>query len=63
MLSDGAKNMRREADAFTTALDIITHYRYHMECCQRVLYECEVWSLALRVEHRLRVFEDRMLRR
>jgi hypothetical protein len=28
-----------------------------------VLYGCETWSLALRQEHRLRVFENRMLRR
>jgi hypothetical protein len=28
-----------------------------------VLYECETWSLALREEHRLRVFENRVLRR
>jgi uncharacterized membrane protein len=28
-----------------------------------LLYECETWSLTLRVEHRLRVFENRVLRR
>jgi hypothetical protein len=28
-----------------------------------VLYGCETWSLALREEHRLRVFENRVLRR
>jgi hypothetical protein len=28
-----------------------------------VLYECETWSLILREEHRLRVFENRVLRR
>jgi hypothetical protein len=28
-----------------------------------VLYECETWSLTLREQHRLRVFEDRVLRR
>jgi hypothetical protein len=28
-----------------------------------VLYECETWSLALRDERRLRVFENRVLRR
>jgi hypothetical protein len=28
-----------------------------------VLYGCETWSLALREEHRLRVFENRELRR
>jgi hypothetical protein len=28
-----------------------------------VLYECETWSLMLREEHRMRVFENRVLRR
>jgi hypothetical protein len=28
-----------------------------------VLYRCETWSLALRGEHRLRVFGNRVLRR
>ena len=28
-----------------------------------VLYECDTWSLTLRKERRLRVFENRMLRR
>jgi hypothetical protein len=28
-----------------------------------VLYGCEPWSLALREKHRLRVFENRVLRR
>jgi hypothetical protein len=28
-----------------------------------VLYGCETWSLAVREEHKLRVFENRMLRR
>jgi hypothetical protein len=28
-----------------------------------VLYRCETWSLMLREEHRLRVFENRVLRR
>jgi hypothetical protein len=27
-----------------------------------VLYECEIWSLTLREERRLRVFENRVLR-
>jgi hypothetical protein len=27
------------------------------------LYGCETWSLSLREEHRLRVFENRVLRR
>jgi hypothetical protein len=28
-----------------------------------VLYGCETWSLTLREEHRLRVFENRVVRR
>jgi hypothetical protein len=28
-----------------------------------VLYGCEIWSFTLRKEHRLRVFENRVLRR
>jgi hypothetical protein len=28
-----------------------------------VLYGCETWSLILREEHRLRMFENRVLRR
>ena len=28
-----------------------------------VLYGCEIWSLTLRKEHQLRVFEKRVLRR
>jgi hypothetical protein len=28
-----------------------------------VLYECETWSLTVREEHKLRVFENRTLRR
>jgi hypothetical protein len=28
-----------------------------------VLYECETWSLTSREEHRLRAFENRVLRR
>jgi hypothetical protein len=28
-----------------------------------VLYGCEIWSLTFREEHRLRVFENRVLRR
>jgi hypothetical protein len=28
-----------------------------------VLYDCETWPLILREEHRLRVFENKVLRR
>jgi hypothetical protein len=27
------------------------------------MYECETWSFTLKEEHRLRVFENRVLRR
>ena len=35
---------------------------YHM-CHSTVLYGCETWSLTLREESRLRVFQNRILRR
>jgi hypothetical protein len=36
-----------------------------LACCQKttVLYDGETWSLTVREEHRLRVFENRVLRR
>jgi hypothetical protein len=40
-----------------------------VNCCVKcisvpvVLYECENWSLTVREEHRLRVFENRVLTR
>jgi hypothetical protein len=40
---------------------IFDDYSYFFFAC--VLYGCETWSLALREEHRLRVFENRVLRR
>ena len=33
---------------------------YNFSIC---LYGCETWSLILRVEHRMRLFENRVLRR
>jgi sorting nexin-29 len=36
---------------------------YRMIILPMVLYGCETWSLKLREEHRLRVFENRVLRR
>jgi hypothetical protein len=36
---------------------------YKMIILPVVLYGCETWSLTLRGEHRLRVFENRVLRR
>jgi hypothetical protein len=36
---------------------------YRTVILQVVLYGCETWSLTLREEHRLRVFENRVLRK
>jgi hypothetical protein len=36
---------------------------YKTKFLPAVLYGCETWSLTLREEHRLRVFENRVLRR
>jgi hypothetical protein len=36
---------------------------YKMIILPVVLYGCETWSLTLREEHRLRVFENKVLRR
>jgi hypothetical protein len=45
------------------------HEIWHLECEKLVtiillvvLYGCETWSLTLREEHRLKVFENRMQR-
>jgi hypothetical protein len=41
---------------------IQSYYYYYYYCLPVVLYGCETWSLTLRKEHRLRVFENRVLR-
>jgi hypothetical protein len=41
----------------------ITIYMYKTIILPVVLYGCETWSPTLREEHRLRVFENRVLRR
>ena len=38
-------------------------YLYRTLILPVVLYECETWSLTLREEHRLRMCENRVLRR
>jgi hypothetical protein len=42
---------------------ITTEQSYKTIILPVVLYECETWSLTLREKHRLRVFENRVLRR
>jgi len=41
----------------------IKKYMYRAAILPLVLYECEIWSLILREERRLRAFENRVLRR
>jgi hypothetical protein len=36
---------------------------FYLSVLSSFLYECETWSLTIREEHRLRVFENRVLRR
>jgi hypothetical protein len=38
-------------------------YKYRTTILPVVLYVCETWSLTLREERRLRLFENRVLRR
>jgi hypothetical protein len=47
-------NDRRELQVFKIYSSITLHV---------VLYGCKTWSLTLKEEHRLRVFENRMFRR
>jgi hypothetical protein len=46
---------------------LMSVYLVYMKCTTIilavVLYGCETWSLSLREEHRLRVFENRVLKR
>jgi hypothetical protein len=37
--------------------------KYRTIILRVVLYECQAWSLILRKEHRLRLFENRVLRK
>jgi hypothetical protein len=41
----------------------LTHLVFESVSCTQVLYGCETWSLTLREERRLTVFENRVLRR
>ena len=58
MLSCGA-----ESSVFQVAIKILEIKIYRTVILLVVLYGCETWSLTLREEHRLRAFENRVLRR
>jgi hypothetical protein len=48
---------------FSSAVEKRKNYKYKAIILPVVLYGCETWSLTLREEHRLRVFENRVLRK
>jgi hypothetical protein len=52
-----------ESYVFSLLSKNINITKYNIIILPVVLYGCETWSLTLREEHRLRVFENRMLRR
>jgi hypothetical protein len=52
-----------EPSLFSVAVEKLKNRIYKTIILPVVLYECETWSLTLREEHRLGVFENRMLRR
>jgi hypothetical protein len=52
-----------EAFVFQFATQILKIKIYRTTILPVVLYGCETWSLALRKEHRLRVSENRVLRK
>jgi hypothetical protein len=52
-----------EPSVFLSAVKNIKIKVYDTIILPVVLYECETWTLKLREEHRLRVFENRVLRR
>jgi hypothetical protein len=52
-----------EPSVFSSAVEKRKHGILKTIILPVVLYRCETWSLTLREEHRLRVFENRVLRR
>ena len=58
MVSFGA-----ESDVFQVAIKNLKIKAYRTIIFPVVLYGCETWSLTLREERSLRVFENRVLRR
>jgi hypothetical protein len=52
-----------EPSVFSSAVKKLKIRIYKMIILSVILYGCETWFLTLREEHRLRVFENRVLRR
>jgi hypothetical protein len=55
--------LRPESSAISPSTKKVIIKIYESVILPVVPYECENWSLTLREEHRLRVFEDRVLRK
>jgi hypothetical protein len=53
----------QEPSVFSSAVEKCKNYIYKTIILPVVLYGCEAWSLTLRDEHRLTVFENKVLRR
>jgi hypothetical protein len=52
-----------ESSVFSSAVENLKIRIYKTIILPMALYGCETWSPTLREEHRLRVFENRVLRR
>jgi hypothetical protein len=52
-----------EPSVFSSALENLKIRIYKTVILPLVLYGCETWSLTVREKHRLRMFENRVLRR
>jgi hypothetical protein len=46
-----------------TVLMLVSTNIYNFICVIFLIYGCETWSLTVREEHKMRVFESRVLRR
>jgi hypothetical protein len=54
------RTLLKQTETIITSINYLKKYRIII--LSVVLYGCETWSLTLREEHRLRVFENRVLR-
>jgi hypothetical protein len=62
-LSDKGSRVSFQTASFNQKIKRNVQYMYKTIILPVVLYGFETWSLTLREEHRLRVFENRVLRR
>ncbi|KAJ4445522.1 hypothetical protein ANN_12202 [Periplaneta americana] len=76
-INDTREEIKRRINMGNACYYSIEKLCHHLVCCQKnlkvriyktvilpvVLYGCETWTLTLREEHRLRVFENKVLRK